>query len=271
MATPPPCGSAARQVVPDMTKMNGTGMNGGGHHDPEEDFEETERGNVTPFPPGGKRPEPEEPAGPPQKYEPVFNLPPVTKALCLILLAIQLAVQLMPDDMADGFLTSFSFIPARYSGVMPFDIYAVITPVTYMFLHGGWLHVGVNVGMLVAFGTGVERYIGTRRGIVLFFAAGIIGAFVHALLNLDSTMPLVGASGGISGLFGALMMMAYARGMLGGGYRKFMPFVAILLSLVLVGYFGVPGESNGIAWMTHVGGFITGLLLYRPVMRLPEK
>jgi membrane associated rhomboid family serine protease len=77
--------------------------------------------------------------------------------------------------------------------------------------------------------------------------------------------PLIGASGGISGLFGAVLMMAQQRGQM-GGWRALLPFIAIwILISLFFGYFGMPGAEGPIAWTAHVGGFIAGILIYRPL------
>lgn len=206
--------------------------------------------------------------------EPVFNLPPATKTLCLAFLAIQGVMSLLPDVTVVNIITNFGFVPARYMGSAPFDMYALISPLTSMFLHGGWLHVSMNVGMMMAFGTGLEREIGTKRTLILFFASGILGALVHAAATdifnpFGAGVPLIGASGGISGLFGAMMMMLYERGVLGAGYMKLVLIMAVwVLVSVFFGYFGLPGETNSIAWVVHVAGFAIGLGLYRKVIAL---
>ncbi len=219
--------------------------------------------------------------------EPILNLPPMVKWLCVALIAIQAAVwvlELLPDDMhgldiVDWLVGNFGFFVLRYTGGMPFGWQGIVSPVTHMFLHGGWLHLAVNIATLAAFGAGIERTVGSKRLAVLFFATGIIGAFVHAVVYIvygasgnaalfpHPEAPLVGASGGISGLFGAVLMMAQERGLM-GGYAKLLPFVAIwVLISVFFGFFGMPGAEGPIAWTVHIGGFIAGLLLYRPVAR----
>jgi membrane associated rhomboid family serine protease len=105
--------------------------------------------------------------------------------------------------------------------------------------------------------------------LLLYFISGLFGALLHTLLYPDMDVPMVGASGAISGLFGGVIMLMYMEGMMGQGYRKLIPFIVIWIGVsIFFGFFGVPGTDNPIAWTAHVGGFIGGLLLYKPVSRL---
>lgn len=225
------------------------------------------------------------------KREPILNLPPMVGGLCLALIAVHVPVgilQFLGDGPANPsvygqvygwILDNLGFLVLRYTGEMPFGWQAIVSPVSHMFLHGGWLHLAVNVAMCAAFGAGLERVIGGKKLAALFLATGIIGAFVHAFVYMvygvsgsaalfpHPEAPLVGASGGISGLFGGVLMMAHDKGLM-GGYRRLAPFIVIwILISVFFGFFGMPGAEGHIAWTTHIGGFVAGLLLYRPVAR----
>lgn len=199
--------------------------------------------------------------------EPIFNLPPVVRALCLINVAVFLFGFLFPNIMTDDMLYSLAFVPARYTEHLTFA--AILSPLTHMFIHAGWAHLGINVGMLMAFGAAVEKKIGGRRLLLIYFISGLAGALVHALIYPGAEVPMIGASGAISGLFGAVIMLMYTEGMMGTGYRKLLPFVAVWIGVsIFFGVIGMPGTDNPIAWVTHIGGFIAGLLLYKPVSRL---
>jgi membrane associated rhomboid family serine protease len=257
---------------------NGTGGNGAQEPGGEK---EKAAGTVTPFPATGKDKklrgrlsglvqQPRDGGdGGDAAREPLFNLPPVTKTLCFIFIVIQAVMSLLRPETAESIILHFGFMPARYAGEMPFSLYALVDPVTHMFLHGGWMHLAMNLGMFMAFGTGLERSIGARRVLILFFVTGIAGAFLHAAISDDRLVPVIGASGGISGLFGAMMMMVYTRGLLGAGYAKLVLLTVIWVVVSLFfGRFGIPGESNSVAWATHVGGFVVGLAIYKPVLQL---
>lgn len=208
-------------------------------------------------------------AAPPPPAEPAINLPPAVKYLCLLLAGVFLLTHFRSDEAFWQVMLNFGFIPARYTGDLPFFWQGITGIVTHAFLHGGWMHLCVNIGMLMAFGTGVEQVLGARRMIALFVLSSAAGALLHFAFYPHSANPLIGASGGISGLFGAVLMMMYYQGMLGGrGYRKLMPFVLVWVGISLFfGFFGVPGTGNAVAWAAHVGGFAAGIFLFRPLLR----
>ncbi len=260
--------------------------NGTGNHDNDENTDsELTASNVTRFPSPKERAEFERLRAandqPTPKYEPILNVPPTVKALCLLLIIIQCAVQVLqwleqagmigaPDaSIVDAIFMHLWFVPANYSGDLPVSMSTILGPVTHMLLHGGWMHLCINVGTLLAFGAGLEKNIGGKKLLVLFVATGIIGAFTHFAFYPHAEQPLIGASGGISGLFGAILMMAQAQGNMGQGYSKLALFA--ILWVIISGFFGaygMPGTDAPIAWTTHVGGFIAGLLLYHPVCKL---
>ncbi|MBV1929498.1 MAG: rhomboid family intramembrane serine protease, partial [Gammaproteobacteria bacterium] len=105
--------------------------------------------NVTPFRRPTPKKEPNNPQGP--KHEPILNIPPVCNYLMIALLAIHLIRLLLPDDIGREILFNTAFIPARYDDFESFWSWpAFISPITHMFIHGGWAHLLINVAMLLA-------------------------------------------------------------------------------------------------------------------------
>lgn len=201
-------------------------------------------------------------------HEPAINLPTAVKFLSLALLLAYAPNLFLSDESLYEFLFSGGFVSARYTGGLPFGYEAVISPVTHMFLHSGFLHLSVNVITLMAFGAGLEREIGARKMLMLYFACGFAGALAHFAFSPDVQMPLVGASGAISGLFGGVLMMMYDNGVMGRGIHRLLPLIAIWIGIsALFGFFGVPGSDATIGWLTHIGGFAAGLIFYGPIRR----
>ncbi len=200
--------------------------------------------------------------------EPLFNMPPATKWLLASIIGIHLLVHLILPAGAYGWVFShLGFIPARWSGDLPFDLLAPFTPVTYMLLHASWLHLAMNAVMLMAFGSGIERWMGARRMIIFSILCGIIAILAHVALNFHSMQPVVGASGALSGLFAAALIMINRGHSELGGRFGLLPFIIIWVGISIA--FGMTGAPDGsaIAWAAHVGGFLGGFLVLK-VMKI---
>ena len=196
------------------------------------------------------------------EYPPMFNLPPGVKSLILLLIAIHLGQHLMPSRLDMKLESALGYYPYRYWRLLH-DMWGgtgmevVGTPITYMFLHANWVHLGINVASLAAFGSQVERLAGARFMVVLFILCGVVGAFTQFAVNPMAREIIVGASAGISGLFAvAFMSIARQQGM--DRRQVFAAICVILLITVATGIFGTQGLP--IAWMSHIGGFTAGLL-----------
>jgi len=201
--------------------------------------------------------------------EPILNLPPVVKALCSINIAIFLFTYFFSNSIGSETLYNLSFVSARYFGKEPLGFSAIFSPITYMFLHAGWLHLGMNIAMLMAFGSGIEKNLGGKKMLIFYMATGLCGAIFHLLFYPDMLAPMIGASGAISGLFGGILIVMSKSGMMGSGNKNLIIFIFIWLGVsVFFGIFGMPGVANNIAWTVHIGGFLAGLALYKPIKNL---
>ena len=194
--------------------------------------------------------------------ERAINLPPAVLWLIGINLAVHVLRSLLSDEADSDIILQFGLIPANYTGGGHDLVSQVLSPITYQFLHGGWMHLGINMITLAAFGAPVERLLGVRRFILFYLSAGIVAGFIHILFFPGSTDPVIGASGAISGVFGGvLMLMRYV-----GSLTSLLPVAGIWIALnVFFGLFGGAPGSGGeqIAWAAHIGGFVYGLLAIR--------
>jgi membrane associated rhomboid family serine protease len=141
---------------------------------------------------------------------------------------------------------------------------------TSMFLHANLLHLGGNVLYLWIFGNNVEKAMGGFRFTLFYLLCGAIAALGYGLFDPRSTVPMIGASGAISGVLGAyLLLYPYARVLIFVPFRIFskvirLPafwvlwfwFIFQLMSLTLS-----EGQQGGVAWIAHVGGFVAGMVL----------
>lgn len=144
-----------------------------------------------------------------------------------------------------------------------------------MFLHGGWLHLIGNMLFLYIFGDNVEGRMGHFKYLVFYIICGLAAAVFQFVTNINSDIPMVGASGAISGVLGAYITF-YPR-------SKILTLVPIFFFIQLihipaavfifiwfiiqflsgVSTLGVPKETGGIAFWAHIGGFVAGLILAR--------
>jgi membrane associated rhomboid family serine protease len=146
---------------------------------------------------------------------------------------------------------------------------AEATVFTSMFLHGGFMHLIGNMLYLWIFGNNVEDAMGHTRFAVFYLVCGVAAVFSQALPNPQSTVPMIGASGAISGVLGAyLLLYPHARVLVGvplgfiihtmtlkaGWVLGFWFFLQIVSSALTQG-------EGGVAWYAHVGGFVAGMLL----------
>ncbi|MBF8268618.1 MAG: Rhomboid family intrarane serine protease [Gammaproteobacteria bacterium] len=147
---------------------------------------------------------------------------------------------------------------------------AELTIVTSMFLHGGFLHLAGNMLYLWIFGNNIEDALGKVRFLIFYFLCGIVAAFGQVIQNPDSTIPMVGASGAISGVLGAyLLLYPHARVLVLVPLGFYMQMMKIPAGLVLGFWFVLQlissaltrSEGGGVAWFAHIGGFVAGMLL----------
>lgn len=201
--------------------------------------------------------------------EPALNLPGVVKILILLLVSIHLIMQLLPEGIPNVVFFYMSFIPGMYQTPFDFLPQILITPLTHTLLHGSWFHLLINIGMLTAFGSAIAKFTGARRFLILFAMASVFGALTHLFFFWGSANPLIGASGGISGLFGALLRILQDRGHMQAGWRGLMPITLLWIgiSVLFAMLATVPGDAGEIAWTAHIGGFLSGMVLYPWIQR----
>jgi membrane associated rhomboid family serine protease len=153
-----------------------------------------------------------------------------------------------------------------------------LTLLTSLFMHGGWLHLGGNMLFLWIFGDNVEHRIGHGLYLLFYLVAGVIASFAQILVNTDSVIPTLGASGAISGVLGAYLVLFPTNRVTVFLFRVLVPVPAI----VAIGMWGVlqvvsglaaPADAGGVAYMAHIGGLVAGLaagLLFRMMFNEPR-
>lgn len=190
---------------------------------------------------------------------------------CVLIFILQISL----GDWGQHAVYSFGVIPAvLLSGKsLPVDLDilpAWLTIVSSMFLHGGWMHLIGNMLYLWIFSNNVEDAMGHKRFIVFYLLCGFLAAMTQALLNPDSEIPMIGASGAISGVLGAyLLLLPHARILvvIPLGIFMYTPWVPAFWVLgfwfvlqVLNSWLSA-SEIGGVAYGAHLGGFVAGMLL----------
>lgn len=188
----------------------------------------------------------------------IGKIPLFVKIVVPLVIAIHLFMEASLTEVQTMYTYQmFGLMPAYFSSLIGWQ--TLYTPITHMFIHGGWMHLAFNTVMLAALGTFSAREFGDKTTFILFLLCGLGGALLFILVNFDARIPLIGASGGISGLFGILLIVMQKR----GGFNQFnavrkygsLPIIAFWLAFML----GTALLLGGQSWEAHVGGFLTGL------------
>lgn len=202
------------------------------------------------------------------------TLPIVTIGL-IVVNSIVFFFQLSLGHHLDGFVGTFGLIPVRFIHMMEKGNYiAGLMPLfTCMFLHGGWFHIIGNMWYLWIFGDNVEDRVGHAKYFIFYVLCGLLSGLTHTLMNPNSGIPTVGASGAIAGVMGAYIIL-YPRAKIWTlipilFFVQFFEIPAFIflgfwvLMQLLIGAFSsnMGPLSGGVAWWAHIGGFATGAIL----------
>ena len=198
---------------------------------------------------------------------------PLTRALLGSWLLVQLALLLASPPFQTFIFAWFGLMPARLlaawhgqAELLP----ALFTLISHQFLHGGWLHLGLNALFFIDVGPPVEKALGGSRLALLFLASGVAGGLTETLLDPASMTPVVGASGAISGVFAAFALLygrqqVAPRRLLGvelsGGLLNALWLAASWFGLQWLTQLAFNSGGPHVAIWSHIGGFIAGLAL----------
>jgi membrane associated rhomboid family serine protease len=218
----------------------------------------------------------------------MFNVPAVVLTIIAVLVLIQAGREwLLTDEENIEFLLYFAFVPARYIEDYPGGLGAQIwTFLTYAFLHGDFVHVGMNSIWFLPFGSAMARRLGTWRFLAFSAVTAVAGAALHLLTHFGELLPMIGASAAVSGVMAGSLRFVFQNG---GPLDMFryhddaayrVPAASLAVALrdsriivFLVAWFGLnllfgigassfPGVEQSVAWQAHIGGFIAGLILF---------
>ena len=192
-------------------------------------------------------------------------------------------VQLLQGAGLDRFIYIYGLVPARYSvpqiaayfstGQQIFSIFS------FMFLHGGFWHLLGNMWSLYIFGDNVEDRLGHFRYLLFYLICGLASGLTHLVLNLNSNVPTIGASGAIAGVMGAYFILHPRSKILTLIPIFFIPYFIEIPAFFFLGFWfilqfisaaGSHGQIGGIAWWAHIGGFVFGIVFLKVFLALPS-
>jgi membrane associated rhomboid family serine protease len=188
--------------------------------------------------------------------------------------AFSYAFSLVPREITTGIdITGVQIIRDSFGNTGEVPHYATPLPVYFnflssMFMHGGIAHIFGNMLFLFIFGDNLENLIGHVRYLVFYLACGIVAAAAQIAMGPDSIIPMLGASGAISGVLGGYVLLFPTREVRAIIFRFLTTvpaFVAIgiwILYQLVLGYM-TPTDTGGVAYAAHIGGFIAGLALIK--------
>ncbi|MEX0737156.1 MAG: rhomboid family intramembrane serine protease [Bacteroidota bacterium] len=215
---------------------------------------------------------------------PTHRFPVVTILILLINVAIFVLELSLDEAGLEHFFLTYGVVPAAIGhafGQGTLDLMTFFPLLSSMFLHGGFLHLGGNMLYLWIFADNVEDKLGHGRFLAFYLLCGLAATILHIVIDPGSSVPTVGASGAISGVLGAYLLMFPGARVVTVIPILFFLHVAELPALVVLGFWFViqffsgiaslgyqTAGGGGVAWWAHIGGFIAGLLFVVPFRKI---
>jgi membrane associated rhomboid family serine protease len=211
---------------------------------------------------------------------PTRRIPVITYALIVINVLVFLWEQSIPLDELEGLFMRLSVVPT-FVLQDPFSLDTIMDFVRSMFFHGGWAHLIGNMLYLWLFGDNLEDRMGVVLFLIFYFLGGFVASLAQIIVNPNSLVPMIGASGAIAGVLGGYLILfpgVRVRGIILLGLfartAEWPAWAVLGLWFILQLFNGAvalgvqTGATGGIAFFAHIGGFITGFVLTWIFMKL---
>ncbi|WP_417587030.1 rhomboid family intramembrane serine protease [Pararhodobacter oceanensis] len=197
---------------------------------------------------------------------PSGHTPYVTHALIALNVAVFLAYWPAGTGASiDEVFRTWGMVPARLSAGE-----GLYTPLTSVFVHGGWFHIGLNMLFLRIFGDNLEAEMGHLKFLGFYLLCGVLAALMQYVSALHSEVPVAGASGAVAGVMGGYFLM-FPRARVEVGFYLVVAFriiampawllLSLWFALQVWGGMSTPASSSSVAFWAHIGGFLAGVLL----------
>ncbi len=202
-------------------------------------------------------------------------VPIATNSLIGLCVAVQAAISVSGPSFGERLAFGYGLIPARITAAVTGfadPVTAFVTLFSHMFLHAGWIHLFLNLIFMAWVGRYVEWVTGRLALVGIFIGGGLMGGLLQVVVGPNSPIPVVGASGAIAAVFGAYAVLfassrVQARRVLGiamsGETLTALWYAATWIGLQLLTAVAFRGDGMQIAIWTHIGGFLTGLVVGR--------
>jgi hypothetical protein len=209
---------------------------------------------------------------------------PVVNTTIIGINVVVFVIQFLQGAEINRFIYIYGLVPARYTLPQIAEYFTpgqqVFSLISFMFLHGGVWHILGNMWSLYIFGDNVEDHLGPIRYALFYMLCGIASGLSHLILNLNSNIPTIGASGAIAGVMGAYFLLHPRSKILTLIPIFFIPYFINIPAFVFLGLWfllqfisaaGSHGAVSGIAWWAHIGGFVFGMLFLKLFGILPDR
>jgi membrane associated rhomboid family serine protease len=214
---------------------------------------------------------------------PSSRTPLITIGLIVINVLVYLNQLMLPPRAAVRFVYLYGLIPVEISQgqlLVPHPVPLYGTILTSMFVHGGLFHLAGNMLYLWIFGDNVEDRLGRFRFLLFYLLSGVGAAATQILSDPHSQIPMVGASGAISGVLGAYLLLYPHARVVTLVFFGWLVRVIEIRAVIVLGFWIVVqlvsglltwgAQVGGVAWFAHVGGFVAGLVMVIPLRRRAE-
>jgi len=207
---------------------------------------------------------------------PSQRFPFVTYGLIAVNVVVFLFEATMSPQQLQAFVELVAVVPAEYTAFLRGELVPLLklllAPFASMFLHGGWMHLIGNMWFLHLFGDNVEDAMGHFRYLLFYLLTGLAATAAHILVNPLSPIPIIGASGAISGVVGAYFLLFPNARVLTLVPLFLLVDIVLMPAFVFIGLWflfqfwsglfslAVP-HVGGVAWWAHIGGFLAGVVL----------
>lgn len=179
-------------------------------------------------------------------------------------------IQQIAASNPEAFITTYAFVPSLVN-LSDFSTFAPF--LTSLFLHGSFFHLFANMMFLWVFGDNIESFYGKAKYLIIYFLSGFAGSFVQYMLNPTSSIPMLGASGAVSGILGAYFV-SHPHSKIRTLFPILFYFTIIEIPAVvylfywfalqvfsgIAGFSSIQADVGGVAFFAHIGGFVTGVI-----------